>query len=222
MESFQCVSYTKEGKQCTRPSLSHSSQQLCWQHERATGKKIFTTTEREPWERLGIIIAPSTENTPRALQKLRVLLRRGPTKLDCDGHIYVYTCQSDKENPISYYKVGRTARDTRKRVEKEQGGNLKRSWRTGDHKFAEALIHSYLSYCRVYRYPHHRGFHSIWQRNGKTIEDGQNLPGGPPKHKARKKQVEWFACEWEHLERLIGAILKAIPYWKRRIKKLEP
>ena len=82
----QCKAITKKGLQCSRKS---KKQGLCTQHFKSKSL-ICVVDEPEPWHALGFGLVPKEENGPSIIQSIRTLLKKGPSKTDRPGYIYVY------------------------------------------------------------------------------------------------------------------------------------
>ena len=203
-----CEIYTASGKQCSRARTKvEKGVSYCTQHykKRADTSKI-SIKEPEPWTTLGIL-APYEANGVRILQKIRSKLKAGPDKTDRKGFIYIYHLAQERH--LDYWKIGRTEKSVDERMDQwqaEHNGHrvvLSRKYEVKYNKFAEALIHLYLAYCRMHRYPFEKGFHSVWALDpDEVIEDGQEIPKADRgKHKivAMHKHIEWFKCKRDEM-----------------------
>jgi hypothetical protein len=138
--------------------------------------------------------------TPRIHKRIQARVKRGPSKTDGYGHIYVYELKSDE--PGMYYKIGRTARSVDKRLSKWKDSCLVSSYRVEHNKMAEFIIHAYLDDARVYRYDRN---YVIWKSNGVPV-----LGGPVESTRGKKKEIEWFRCTFERIDGLMQQIRKGI------------
>lgn len=201
----QCSARTHSGKQCSRSATVGT---LCTQHHKSSAGKHPT---EEPWAKLALP-PPSEENGARHLQKLRLLLNKGPDKTkDGPGYIYAYYLKTDPKD--TFYKIGRTARSVKQRLsewQEQHGGTkgvvkLKSSWKVPWNKYCEKLIHLYLHYCRVARYPlssQQGKYKTVLIIDGTIIEDCSD-----ERTVAMRKQHEWFKGSWVDFESLIETLL---------------
>lgn len=138
---------------------------------------------------------------PRIRKRIEAKIKRGPSKTDGYGHIYVYELETDE--PGMYYKIGRTARSVDKRLAEWKGSRLVASYRVEFNKMAEFMIHSYLDDARVYRYDRD---YVVWKATGVPVL------GGPKQTNLRgkKKEIEWFRCSFERIDALMQQIRKGI------------
>lgn len=195
---MSCLALTKKGKQCSRKQKVGV---LCTQHSKC--KSITFIHEQEPWEAKNIS-PPDPRNGKEILQKIRVLLKKGPTKKDKPGHIYVYYLDRDQKQGLSYYKIGRTTQAVETRISQWKDAKLKHSWSVKNNICCERLIHLCLTYCRIHRYKHKNGYHSIYQESREVLDDPQR--NDELKLRAVNKNVEWFAEEWETIEKIIKEV----------------
>jgi hypothetical protein len=234
----KCNAMTREGRQCSRNgTTTHTNGRLfCTQHYSMSKGTIATAAAApEPWVCLRLS-SPVAQNGPHALQKLRTVLRRGPRKNDnvCSGFIYVYYLTRDTGE--NYWKIGMTTRDDcskrlaewKRTYAKEAGFKVMRTYPTRAPQFAERLIHLYLYYCRMYRYPLERGkhgHHSVWAKDNTVIADGQQLQQQPPSQGravmvARRKNTEWFCVPLKTVHSTVREIITMIDAWDRRKRAL--
>jgi len=173
-----------------------------------------------PWARLGFP-TPPTENDTRTLNRLRAvfLTLEGRALGDSDlvlggrGHIYIFWCTGDD----GYYKIGKTARGSpRKRLAEWRrrigGGDMQfLSWPVSyGVDVAERLVHLYLHYCRVRRYPaiEPRGLYkSFWWRDRTPItDDGQWERVYAIDTRRSAAQCEWFRTDRVRVEEIVRNI----------------
>lgn len=196
-----CEAIKLDGLQCTNKGVEcHEGAHLCRIHYKKR-TKVITTKEVEPWVTQKLP-TPYEANGARVIQKIRSLLRKGPKKNDAtSGHIYVYYLA--REQTLSYWKVGVTNRSVGARLKEwrqernqrdivlECSYKLERGC-----KYVERLIHLYLAYCRMARYPHKTGFHSVWYMDPSVVvNDGQQQEEGDSgRLSPRAKLTEWFSA----------------------------
>lgn len=144
---------------------------------------------------------PDTRLSKQALGKLRRRLQSGPrnSKLNqTAGFIYVYALPDDA--PFTYFKVGRTEQPLKERMKqwsKTHGCTVELMASFGvDRNLAwcERLIHLYLDYCRMYRYPVDADdgkitYYNVWKTTGKPVTP---FATGEPARVAKNKHTEWF------------------------------
>lgn len=202
----RCEAFKKDGKRCTR-----KGNPLCAQHQRLALTTTTTTCvgDVEPWTARGMP-APCVEKLrPHMLQKLRRKLKAGPrTTTAKSGSIYVYCLDGDEH--ANLYKVGMTSSGVDKRLQawarKHKGKVLRKVAEyvvLSDVAWVERVIHLYLDYCRVYRYP---GF-SVWAATGEPLvgENAAPSPPPPPPHSllAVEKMIEWFALPFTEIDQIV-------------------
>jgi len=139
---------------------------------------------------------------PKHIQsKIVTKIKRGPSKDDGKGFIYVYYLGSDPQD--YYHKIGRTSRSVETRLKEWKGSQLRHSYSVSNQKQAERLIHLYLDYFRVYRYKQDNGTYStVWKDTGEPVSKSDE--GG--KREGRSKEVEWFRCSWKTIKRVVEAV----------------
>jgi len=214
----QCDFVTAKGTQCTRSNTKlFKGVPCCTQHYNVASKKSadapITTKTPEPWVSLQLS-APFASNGSKTIQKIRRKLQSGPKATDGPGTIYIYSIHS--ESKLNYWKIGMTERDVDTRMNewatehKNKKIVLERTFIVKqNHAFIERVIHLYLAYCRMYRYPHKSGFHSTWYLDpDEIINDGQQLTS-TKNHElvARRKHVEWFCAPIEKIYEVIKPII---------------
>jgi hypothetical protein len=128
------------------------------------------------------------------------------------GHIYIYFLP--RERALNYWKIGRTQRSVEQRM-KEWSSKYKLEVYAiykaeRDVVQAESLIHLYLTYCRMYRYPSARGYQSVYKLNpSEVIQDGQQCdPESGERVVAKNKEIEWFCEDVEVVRRVVEAIME--------------
>lgn len=212
----RCVAIKSgDGQQCTRHEIS-SEHHLCKQHSRVKGVK--TVHDQRAWAKMNIV-APRSENGKKVLARIDKALEKPVAKSDGPGYIYIYSFASEQH--LHYYKVGRTKRSVKERLDE---------WRRDvvddaivlhatffverGHRRLESLVHLYLNYCRMYRTPYKHPrlktvvYHSVWKSDGRVICDGQEHGSGKDKRAlvAKNKQVEWFCAPLDLIERLCKSL----------------
>ena len=138
--------------------------------------------------------------TPSIRKRIHARVKRGPSKTDGYGHIYVYVLASDE--PGMYYKIGRTTRLVNTRLSEWKDSRLVASYRVEHNKMAEFIIHAYLDDARVYRYDRN---YVVWKSNGVPV-----LGGDVESTRGKKKEIEWFRCTFERIDGLMQQIRKGI------------
>lgn len=223
-----CEIMTNGGKQCSRPrTKTVNGTSYCTQHYKSRKDKTkLSIKDMEPWVQLGIV-APFESNGARVLQKIRSKLKAGPAASDGKGYIYIYHLAHERH--LDYWKIGRTEQtvDSRlKQWQEEHKGHrvvLSRKYEVPYNKWAESLIHLYLAYCRMHRYPYGKGFHSVWALDpNEVIQDGQEVPvdqRGKHKIAAMHKHIEWFKCKREEMLEVTDAICDVLC---KKVKPLPP
>lgn len=208
----KCEALTKKGTQCSRNAVNDN---LCTQH--GSMKKVTKKDDPEPWDVFGFPV-PKEQNGSSVIQAIRTLLKRGPTKTDRDGYIYIYYLDSDKG--LSYYKIGRTVQKVRQRLKQWKGSKLKYASSTQHNQWVEQLIFKYLTYCRIHRYerPDGKGYHSVYQQTGEVVPDSQQWKGD--KLCATSKHIEWFIIDYQEVKHMVRKIVDAAALYKRRKNKL--
>ena len=177
---------------CTR----QTSEAFCSQHS--------PTPTEEPWEKEGLPV-PHTSLAKRVTNRLRARLRRGPTKKDKEGWIYIFELPSDGKLP--YYKIGRTTQDVEKRLRQwSKDAKLVASWKVSKNVYCEGLIHVYLDTWRMYRYETKKGLCSVWKDSGEAVTSRDNKLSKKFKLEGRKKQIEWFCGDISYFEKIATAV----------------
>lgn len=155
------------------------------------------------------------------VKKIERRLKSGPRTTDEPGHIYVYALQHEMDAQMDYWKVGMTTRAPEERAKEWSAKHHKTHTvvtqavfhvPTRAVKHVERLIHLYLDYCRLYRYPLASGaIRSVWAHSGNLIEDkdGKEWAAQTPQERpvALHKMVEWFWISWKDLEPLIKELI---------------
>lgn len=213
-----CEALTQAGKQCTRraKSVDWSGRHVCTQHQWGH-HALITVRDIEPWEQRGMP-APSTALRAHVLQKLRRKLKAGPRATtprsgNRGGSIYVYCLEGDDHENL--YKVGMTSDSVDRRLQawarKHKGTTLRRvaTYVVGqDVAWVERVVHLYLDYCRVYRYPRvGGGLHSVWAATGKPLlEDADAAAVSPRSLLVTEKMIEWFSAPFEDIDLIIAGV----------------
>ncbi len=146
--------------------------------------------------------------TTKITKRLTNTIKKGPSKSDGEGHIYVYYIEQDEKD--TYYKIGRTKRSVDKRLAEWKGAIKKISWKVKYQKLAEKLIHTYLDHVRVYRYEleENKQLCTIWKTTGKPVQSSDKELKDKYKLEARTKMIEWFKITYGELKDIIENILK--------------
>lgn len=145
---------------------------------------------------------------PGLPKKVQTLIKKGPSKSDSEGHIYVYYLKEDQSEVKSYWKIGRTTQSVKKRLSQWEGAILQESFKVNYNKMAERMIHLLLDKSRIYRYKHKGGHHSVYKKDGSTLYDSQTDTS--LKLEARKKHVEWFVGDWSSIRRTILGVVNYV------------
>ena len=155
---------------------------------------------------------PTLDLTSKIQKKIQTLMKKGPTKQDGKGHIYVYFLTSDTKD--CFYKIGRTSRSVDKRL-KEWGKNvkLKCSWEVKHEKWMEKMIHTYLDSVRVYRYQidDTEEYCNVWKSDRKCLGKADEELKQKHKLEGRKKNIEWFKLPWDILKPILLKLIKLDP-----------
>jgi len=211
-----CEALTVAGTQCKRHGKARDPQGrwVCTQHLYGH-HHIITITDVEPWTQRGMP-TPAKALRPHVLQKLRRKLKAGPRPLTPrkgrGGSVYVY-CLEDDDMP-NLYKVGMTSDSVDKRLQswarKHKDTVLKRVAEyvvTQDVAWVERVVHLYLDYCRVYRYPRvgGTGLYSVWAATGKPL-NAEQQPSSPRSLLVTEKMIEWFSLPFDEIDALISQV----------------
>lgn len=241
MEKIYCEAITEEGRQCSRVhKAQHNGYFYCNQHLlmwKRKSKSMSRIHDVEPWVQYQLPV-PYESNPGRIMQKIRTRLKNGPkaSEMRQPGHIYVYYLEG--EEPNNYWKIGMTGRNVDKRLgewEEELKGSLiilKASYALPRYtKFIEKLIHLYLSYCNIHRYPYvdaksgQTRMHSLYSLPpNEILEDGQNMKDKSQRLNAMKKHVEWFKEDWDEVEKVVSVLCKVLPthVWEKNVSPRSP
>lgn len=204
-----CEAFKADGEQCTRQYKVKTAEgkHFCTQHAKC--KAVKSVAEPEPWETLRLP-EPDPRNGKRYIQKVRKMLSEAPGKKR-EGHIYIYFLP--REKTLRYWKIGLTERTVEERMQEWSAKYTLEVYTTfrvaTDVYYVESLIHLYLTYCRIYRYPSKRGFQSVYKlKPSVVIQDGQQAEQGE-RVVAKNKQIEWFCEDIEEILKVVKAIIKA-------------
>lgn len=148
---------------------------------------------------------------PKQLQKLNKELYQRVGVGKEGGHIYVY-CIPDED--VWLLKIGKTSRSLDERLKEwAKEHPLEELFSVEfpcDIDLAERIIHLYLDWARVYRYPLSSDegllFYDVWKSNHKPIIEGTSEP--KEKLQNNRKHTEWFAVELKEAEEIIEAVLQ--------------
>lgn len=216
---IRCIAIKADGEQCTRNAsmIESKSKNYCKQHAKSNQTKKLSTVEAvEPWVLLKFP-EPDARNGKRYIQKIRTHLNKSTSscskKDSQSGFIYIF-CLSH-ERKLNYYKIGYTERTVEERLEewgeKHSALELCACFRVNSNaQRKESLIHLYLAYCRMYRYPYESGtgFHSVYKLSGEIIEDGQENTDEKERLIAKNKEIEWFCAPLDEILKVVEGILK--------------
>jgi len=205
----RCEAIKGDGEQCTRNATS--GKKVCKQHEKAkTTTTIITVKTAEPWTLLGLP-EPDPRNGKRYIQKIRTFLNssKGEKK---GGYIYIFFLPREKK--LSYWKIGYTERTVEERIREWSTKYPLEVYKTfkieNGVQYYESLIHLYLTYCRIYRYPHENGYQSVYKLNpSAVIQDGQQIKDDE-RLVAKNKEIEWFCAPIRDILGVIEPIVKKI------------
>ena len=229
---------TREKKLCTQHYNSEVRKKKQKKKDKKDRLAVSVVGDPEPWTLLRFMNTPREENGGRVLQKLRTLLKKGPRKnRPLNGYIYLYYLQRDHQAGVcNYWKIGMTTRDDyEKRVAewtathaKDAGVTHRRTYATRHPEFAERIIHLYLHYCRMMRYPRtdardRAWLHSVWYHNNAVIEDGQQRKDeeGEDKLVAKNKHTEWFCEDLNYIHIVVRDVCGALGVWERRYNNVK-
>lgn len=212
---IRCIAIKDDGEQCTRkPSSESKNKNYCKQHDKSNQTKKLATIEAvEPWVLLKFP-EPDARNGKRYIQKIRTHLNKSNSfskKDSQSGFIYIFCLAHERK--LNYYKIGYTERTVEERLEewgeKHSALELCACFRVNSNAHQkESLIHLYLAYCRMYRYPNERGFHSVYKLSGEIIQDGQENTDEKERLVAKNKEIEWFCAPLEEILSVVEGILK--------------
>lgn len=211
MMKKRCQAITLSNKKCHRTT----DKKYCYQHKKKSEnvKKVSV-----PWKTIGLLPKIIKQNPKGIISRINTLLKRGPTKNDKPGHIYSYYLNLDEKQGLSYYKIGRTEQKLHIRLSQWKGSVLKKGFPVSFNRFAERLIHLSLAFCRIYRYEHENGYHSVKALSGKVVEDSQKLE---KLGKGHKKHIEWFNADFEDIiYPMVVCIVKIVNNWEKKRKKI--
>lgn len=158
----------------------------------------------------------SQEKNPKHIglpSKVQTIIKKGPSKNDSNGYIYVYYLARDQNEIGEYWKIGRTTQTVTKRISQWKGAILKASFKVKYNKMAERIIHLMLDKYRVYRYKHNDGYHSIYKKDGSKVRDSQMKHNF--KLEAVTKHIEWFICDWKHVKKVITSTIAFVNKQKK-------
>lgn len=192
----RCKGVTAKNKRYSRKT----DNELCWQHA--------PTPAVEPWQSHNLP-KPHAQLSKPQKGRLNTRIKRGPTKKDEEGWIYIFSLPSD--GTLTYYKIGRTTQTVEQRLrqwkkEIKEKVELVAKWRAKDHKYCESLIHIYLDLWRVYRYQTKKGLCSIWKDSGEPVTSRDKKLKNKYKLEGRKKHVEWFLGELIYFEKIVTGV----------------
>lgn len=185
----QCIAIKQDGEQCTR--TKGAGQRLYCSHHAKSKKTLSTVKSVEPWTLLRLP-EPDERNGKRFMQKIRTHLNTThpySKENPHSGSIYIFYLP--REKGLDFWKIGYTTRSVSERMEEWAEKYTLEVYREYEIPYnvqkTESLIHMYLAYCRVYRYPTAKGFHSVHKLSGKVVEEG-----GEKRPSAKTKEIEWF------------------------------
>jgi hypothetical protein len=124
-------------------------------------------------------IAPvlALKNNAKAIKKILRKHKQGLPRVKTPGYIYIFYIK--KEKGKNFWKIGKTERTSAVRLGewKALHGTIveEKLYKSDYCCFFERVIHLYLDYCRMHRYPIHTEdgvkYYSIYSATGKVIED---------------------------------------------------
>lgn len=237
----RCAAIKKDGKPCPyrgKHLNAQTKKHYCGHHLKMEVVPVIairdvepvrtsvTTVELAPWTKRGLPEPQLKLLDRKVLAKLRRRLSSGPSsKTDEPGCIYVYSLEHEAGH--NYWKIGMTTRSMEKRQKEWQSKHphhtvvLKQCYDipTKSVKFLERVIHLYLDYRRMYRYPITLGTKhrivSVWKSTGAGVEDAEWTAWNDwlvthPKERlsGRSKLIEWFNLPWEQIAPLIESLVK--------------
>lgn len=180
-----CQGIVKGGRQCSR-----KKEPYCHQHEPTS---------------VGLPVAPAALLPTKYVRRIETKVKKGPTKSDKAGWIYVFYKECDKAD--TFYKIGRTEREVEKRLKEWPGSVLLCKFRVEYNKLAESLIHKYLAHVRAFRYLQEDGkYVSVWADTGEAVfNDGKD-----GKKSAKCKEIEWFVSSWKNVEPFVKGVCEYV------------
>jgi len=207
---FYCEFLPEYGFQCDRPrtKVDKDGVSYCTTHYKTRLAPI--QHEKEPWDKLKVLV-PNEANGFRVLQKIRAKLKEGPNRNDANGSIYMYNLMHERH--LNYWYI------TQHEMEESEDYIIIecRRYETKYVDFAEDVIHLYLSYCRVHRYPFKNGYHSVWALDSyQVINDGQEDTLKTRRFSPYNKQIDWFKCVKGELVEILEMVCNVI------CKKVKP
>lgn len=194
MERPYCEAQTQKKKPCKNKALEGST--LCSVHG-----GVCTA-----------INALAQKNRPAVIKKIG--RRQQLPKTKTPGFVYIFYLKHEKGK--NFWKIGKTIQ-LKKRMQEwnaHYGGKAvvveKRLYKSDYCEFMERLIHLYLDYCRMHRYPIHTEdgieFHSVYSATGKVIEDKVEEE---ERLVAMHKNTEFFHAPLKEIERVIAFIAES-------------
>jgi hypothetical protein len=195
MERPLCAGQTQKKKPCKNKALEGST--LC-----STHGGVCTAVN-----------ALAQKNRPYVIKKIGTRHRKGLPKTKTPGYVYIFYLENEKGK--NFWKIGMTTRLEKRMQEwnKHYGGKAtlvqKKLYKSDYCEFMERVIHLYLDYCRMHRYPIHTEdaikFHSIYSATGKVIEavdEEERLV-------AKNKNIEFFHAPIKEIKTVIAFIQKS-------------
>lgn len=157
------------------------------------------------------INAYAAKNNPKVIKKIHTKHRQGLPKEKTPGYIYIFYLEHEKGN--NFWKIGMTERTAKERLKEwtEKYNNKvkvvqEKLYKSDYCKFMERVIHLYLDYCRMHRYPLETEdsikFHSIYSATGKVIE----ALDGEERLVAKDKNTEFFHAPLKEIVKVIAFI----------------
>jgi len=210
---IRCEAIKQDGEQCTR--YPKDGKPLCSQHRNMTNTKVTVVKTPDPWTLLKLP-EPDERNGKRYIQKIRTHLKKPKTeKPQKGGYIYIYFLPREKK--LQYWKIGYTERTVEERMREWSAKYTLEVYTTfkveNDVQYIEALIHLYLTYCRIYRYPNKHGYQSVYKlKPSCVIKDGQENREDDERLVAKNKEIEWFCAPIREILNVVEPIIKAISH----------
>jgi hypothetical protein len=216
----RCEALTLAGTRCKHRGKhkDQSGQHVCQQHLYGI-HRIISVKDIEPWVQREMPTPALDLLRPHVVQKLRRKLKAGPRAATPrglgkgrGGSIYVYCLEADDHSNL--YKIGMTSDSVDKRLQqwaRKHKTELRRVAEyvvSQDVAWVERVVHLYLDYCRVYRYPlaNGTGLHSVWAATGEPLDADAAKPPSPRSMLATEKMIEWFQLPFDEIDATISQV----------------
>jgi len=218
----QCEAITAAGTRCSRVGKHRNQcgEQVCQQHLWGI-HKVISIKDVEPWVHRNMPEPALHLLRASVVQKLRRKLKQGPRPVTPrgigrgrGGSIYVYCLENDDH--LNLYKVGMTCENVDKRLQQWERKHKCKVRQVAqyvtlqDVAWVERVIHLYLDYCRVYRYPLLKGgLHSVWAATGEPLTTSTTTEDEASAKRplvVTEKMVEWFKASFDDIDAVISQV----------------